>query len=397
MGELKQNIGRVISVFYKEVAQINANILLSNKAVIGDILSNTDAVVNDIQANLTGTHGNPGQLLNLYFRGKTIHEKIQHAVSDNISETTSEISVSTANLVEELQRQLQEYIANTYTLENAIPPPKIHYPFGLKYQHDDDSDYVRHSVSSDIISEPLFPLKLTPFDHFVVRLDTDEKDCFITGLDIMPDGRLILADYDNSKIKVLSQYGVDLSYLTLREEPTDIAVINESEAAVSVNNNKIVVIEIDPHHQISVRQSIILQQGQWADRLAVYENNLVFTCNKYSDENDAIQMMDLNGGAKWNVYANSSDNDKEQIECKLFNEIDFLTVVSGEQEDFVVATDEFKHSITLISAASGELRKVLMFQNKSPFSITAGERANLYVCSKSGEIRHGGTNVYCSC
>lgn len=69
-----------------------------------------------------------------------------------------------------------------------------------------------------------------------IRLDEDSKICCVTGICSMPDGRVLLADYNNYKVKLFDDRGMSKSYITLPSEPWDIDCIGDYEAVVSLPN-----------------------------------------------------------------------------------------------------------------------------------------------------------------
>ena len=62
------------------------------------------------------------------------------------------------------------------------------------------------------------------------------------------DGNMLLTDHRNCKVKLFSPDGTLLSFLEPPEKPVDVAVINKSEAAVSMLNKQFGILDIVDNH-----------------------------------------------------------------------------------------------------------------------------------------------------
>ena len=115
--------------------------------------------------------------------------------------------------------------------------PDIRYP----YQDTNQTAQVSTRIQCWPNSQPLHIIRTDPIK---VKLDDYKNDCNISGLDMTVDGNIILADNVNFKIKLFLPSGHLLSSLKLGDRPKDISVINKSEAAVSMTNKQICVIDM---------------------------------------------------------------------------------------------------------------------------------------------------------
>ena len=69
-----------------------------------------------------------------------------------------------------------------------------------------------------------------------IRLEEDPKICCVTGICSMPNGRVLLADYNNYKVKLFDDRGTSKTYITLPSEPWGIDCIGDYEAVVTLPN-----------------------------------------------------------------------------------------------------------------------------------------------------------------
>ena len=219
-----------------------------------------------------------------------------------------------------------------------------------------------------------------------VRISSDERPCWITGLDTTTAGQLILTDLNNSNVKLFSPDGELISSLRLSEnvklfspdgelisslrlseEPLDVTVVDECTAAVSRSiwlSSQIVILDLGPGGQLSVRRTISLDIHRRALGITCYKNNLIIACR------DSVIMINMEGELQW-----STDSPDEQ----LFVEASYLTVGSGFGPATVVVSDRRKHTITVLDADSGKLIKVCDVEGRWPTGITGDNCGTVYV------------------
>ena len=95
-------------------------------------------------------------------------------------------------------------------------------------------------VAGKIASLP--QMKAQKLPSLNVKLANDMSGCCIHGLAITYDGRRLLADCDNSKIKLFSRDTKSLCSLAMPCAPWNIAVIRDREAVVSCGKSKLLVL-----------------------------------------------------------------------------------------------------------------------------------------------------------
>ena len=104
----------------------------------------------------------------------------------------------------------------------------------------------RESARQRVALTQLKGRKLTSYN---VKLSDDRYECNITGMAaITNDGRRLLVDYDNNKVKLFSPDMKLLSSLSLSDPPRDIAVLSDQEAVVTTVNRSLVLLDISSRH-----------------------------------------------------------------------------------------------------------------------------------------------------
>lgn len=70
--------------------------------------------------------------------------------------------------------------------------------------------------------------------EFCARFEEDTQDCWFTGAIFLPDGRILLADRTNRKLKLFTGNFLPLTELSLSSKPWDVALISNNEVAVTL-------------------------------------------------------------------------------------------------------------------------------------------------------------------
>ena len=195
-----------------------------------------------------------------------------------------------------------------------------------------------------------------------VRISSDERRCWITGLDTTTAGQLILIDHHNSNVKLFSPDGELISSLRLSKDPWDVTVVDESTAAVSMWSSQIVILDLGPGGQLSVRRTISLDGP--AQGITCYKNNFIIASGR------SVRMINMEGELQW-----STDFHDEQRFVLPW----YLTVGSGFGPATVVVSDPVKHTITVLDADSGKLIKVCDVEGRMPEGITGDNCGTVYV------------------
>ncbi|XP_052241788.1 uncharacterized protein LOC127851875 isoform X2 [Dreissena polymorpha] len=91
--------------------------------------------------------------------------------------------------------------------------------------------------------------------EYNVRIPSDSFTCDISGICVLPDGQVLVADSYNERVKLLNQQYQVVSHWNMKSSPVDICLITPSEVAVAVNT-------INTHENIHEVQFITVNQGK---------------------------------------------------------------------------------------------------------------------------------------
>ena len=227
---------------------------------------------------------------------------------------------------------------------------------------------------------PLSQIKAKKLASYNVELDDDKSSCLITGMAITNDGRRLLADYENNKIKMFSRdmkslFSRDmksLCSLSLSTEPWDIAVTGDREAVVSCfNEAKLLVLDIS-ERKMSIKGTVELPFPVHA--IAPYQDKLLVTTPWPTTTSPAsVQLIDQRGRVYW-----STDTDQQgQL---LFFRPRCVTCYDDGGSAAVIVSDRGNDTLTVLNADTGDVITRRQIKGKDPRGVTTDTAGNIYVC-----------------
>ena len=219
-------------------------------------------------------------------------------------------------------------------------------------------------------SVALTQLKGRKLGSYNVKLSDDRRDCCITGMAITNDGRRLLVDHDNNKVKLFSHDMRLLSSLSL-SDPCGIAVISDKEAVVTTDNKSLVLLDISGR-QLSIKPSTRVPYhvegiSKYGEKLAVTSSSPSFSYPKPS----SVKLIDKTGRVYWSMSTDDQGH-------SLFSNPRYVT--SDIERSTVTVTDKGNDTLTVLNGDTGDVIKRRSVEDKSPRGITTGPSGNIYVC-----------------
>ena len=211
----------------------------------------------------------------------------------------------------------------------------------------------------------LTQLKGRKLGSYNVKLSDDSNDCWISGMAITNDGRRLLVDYYNKKVKLFSQDMKLLSSLSL-SDPCGIAVISDREAVVITVNKSLVLLNISARH-LSINTTTRVPYhvegiSKYGEKLAVISS---------SPGPPSVKLIDKTGRVYWSV---STDGQGQT----LFKYPWY--VISDIERNTVTVTDWGNNTLTVLNGDTGDVIKRRSVKDKGPQGVTTGPSGNIYVC-----------------
>ena len=235
-------------------------------------------------------------------------------------------------------------------------------------------------------------LKAVKLASYNVKLDDDERDCNITGIAITSDGRRLLADHSNSKIKMFSRDMKSLCSLSLSIEPYDIAVTGDREAVVSCNEAKLLILGISDR-KMSIKGTVELPFAVYGivpyqvagivpyqvagpapyQGDAPYEDKLLVTTWPHTSPSPSVKLIDLSGRVYWST-------DTDQRGQDLFSWPEYVACHDDGGSAALIVSDYGNHTLTVLNADTGDVITRRQVEGKRPRGVTTDTAGNIYVC-----------------
>ena len=217
------------------------------------------------------------------------------------------------------------------------------------------SQSARHSVA-------LTQLKGRKLKRYNVKLPDDEEKSWITGMAITNDGRRLLVDRGNNKVKLFSQDMKLLSFLSLSDGLCDIAVLSEQEAVATTVNMSLVQMDISGSHMSINTITDARGISKYGEKLAV---------TSYSPRPASVKLIDHTGRVFWSM---STDDQGQSI----FSQPRYVT--SDIERSTVTVTDWGNNTLTVLNGDTGDVIQRRSEKVKNPRGVTTGPSGNIYVC-----------------
>ena len=359
-----------------------------------DLLSRHQKKVNVLSQKLDSLLSDVGVL-----KAKSIDTKIFLRLQETVSYTTkftmefqeSRKSLQFASLSCLQSKAVEEILSSSFTFgtvrkSDSKPPeadmliPEIHFPVSVLNQttagpgagQTASPQTLQGAVAKPLISRPTQPLskiKATKTRTYNIILKNDAGTCYITGMAITKDRRLLTTDICNNKVKMFSHDMKFLSSVTVSDSPRDIAVINEREAVVTTANNNSLVILYISGSQLSIKTTTPLSYD--VGGISRYYDKLVVT-SPYSKPS-SVKLIDQTGRVYWSL---SSDQQGQP----LFRWPRYVSSPGAGRSSTVIVTDSGNHTLTLLNGDTGNVITRRQLKGKYPSGVTADSAGNFYVC-----------------
>ena len=123
-----------------------------------------------------------------------------------------------------------------------------------------------------------------------VKVSKDTHECTITGATLLPEGRIVLVDCNNSRVKLMSKDFTCQSYVDMSKEPWNVASTSPNEVAVTVPLEKSLHVIRVVEAKMTLLPRITTRFECWG---ICHVNGLLGVTTK--DDGNAVVFMDKNG------------------------------------------------------------------------------------------------------
>ena len=221
----------------------------------------------------------------------------------------------------------------------------------------------------------LSDVTITHQDSILVKIPSDDQDCQIVGLDITPDGRFVLVDGANKRLKIFDRDRNCLSYYNFQESkygPVAVSALNNNEVIVS----RYTLQSLETHLQIidiegpelAIKHTIPLFD-HLIRGLATYQDKIFISGSSLrSFEPPFVRLIDREGKTFWSTPL-------------MYRSVlpDYLSCFSMNNKLSVIMTDLNNGKIMKLNGDTGDIDKELVVQKKAVKGTTFG-KGIIYVC-----------------
>ena len=211
-----------------------------------------------------------------------------------------------------------------------------------------------------------------------VKVKGDRLTPSLTGSVFLPDGRLLLVDFHNNKVKLLSSLFRYEDSVTV-ERPYDIAVINDTTAIVSSISS-----EAPQLHFLSVATRLQLESVISLDKqcfgIDVYNDTIYLSCHKHNEWQGHVRLLDMDGKLQGTLGVTEVQNQNYYT-----FRIPYYVRVSRFSGN-VYVSDWGAEKITCLSPTGGVIYEFSHESLADPGNFILDDRDNLLVCGSGSNI-----------
>ena len=377
-----KSIAKIENIFQEITSEIKS----THKAHTSD-LGRSENKVNDVIVNLEGTLDDIDKM-----KGNTIDTKVFLKIQDilkDVEQCKSDCeklrqSVMNVKMSFIHDKKMKELVSTSFKMGSisldtsqplvAISLPEISFPTSpVRSLPVPQGRYTGASGQVAGKTMPLSKIKAQTLDGYNVELDDDKKTCFISGMAITNDGRRLLADNNNSKIKMFSRDMKSLCSLSVSTSPWDIAVTGDREAVVSCyNETKLLVLDISDR-KMSIKGTVELPFEVYG--IVPYQDKLLVTTPLPTSSSSSLSviLIDQTGRVYWST-------DTDQQGRPLFSFPWYVTCYDDGGSAAVIVSDRYNDTLTVLNADTGDVITRRQVEGKRPRGVTTDTTGNIYVC-----------------
>ncbi|XP_060602639.1 uncharacterized protein LOC132755741 [Ruditapes philippinarum] len=271
----------------------------------------------------------------------------------------SNVNALCRNIKEECQNLETVNISFQFDETIKMPPlPVTEYVPGqleLNFQHQGDVNFVN------------MMMKLTPVSSIDLKKTEDDIDeLFYTGIDFLPDGRLVAVDNTNKKCLVYNEKLEKVGSYQLSYKPFSVVVVSEEEVAIT-RGYDIEFLHVSKCNEITSSRKCIVKTKY--DSICLKDDKQ-FVVGTY-DEPKPVRIVSLTG--KEHDFSVNFPNKTYPIDTS-----DCTYIKSSDK---VVITDRYEHTVCIYDIKTDTRVVVKDDQIQEPRGAAVGPSDTILVCS----------------
>ncbi|XP_045184988.2 uncharacterized protein LOC123542995 [Mercenaria mercenaria] len=233
------------------------------------------------------------------------------------------------------------------------------------------SDYIpgqlKCSPSKDV--KPIVPVKLTKITSIDLKQTGDDaEEPLYTGLDFLPDGRLVAVDNNNMKCLIYNEKLEKVGSYQLSYYPLSVVAVSDEKVAITSGNQyKIDFLCVSKSNDITLNRTCKVTTQYESTCLKDGRNFVAGTI----DDTMPVRIVSLSGEEK--DLSINFPNKKYPV--------DTCACTYIRNSDKVVFTDRYEHTVNIYDIKSNTRVVVKHNQIKEPCDVAVGPSDCILVCS----------------
>ncbi|WAR28323.1 hypothetical protein MAR_014027 [Mya arenaria] len=301
---------------------------------------------------------------------KKIEEAKKRIVSEITSHNTQEDErINTRrNAAENLKRELDTHLAMSDSVrENGTETEIFILNHLLKRTQDKASQTLNTLLKNDYTVKPV---RLELLKTMELEKTGDEKEePFVTGLDFLPDGRIVAVDNMNCKCFILSDPLKRLdTFYKFKTYPKDITSYSDINIAVTLDIRTICLLTVGSDNTITLMKTLTTPTYYFS---ICPLNDRTFVVSTWDDPRPA-RMIDVDG--------KESDFDNVKFPGKTYK-LGESRCTYIQTRGTLVLTDKHAHTVYMYNTVSGTSSEVKCDRIRAPRGACVGPDDSVFVCS----------------
>ena len=208
-----------------------------------------------------------------------------------------------------------------------------------------------------------------------IKLPDDINNPDITGCEVLPNGQIILCDYNNTNLKLLHSSFTVKEVLGLQGKPWDVSVINNSSAIITLPVPKqLHYMQLEP----SLKSGRVIQLDKICWGIAVAGEYLYVTLHDILGEGE-VRILDMKGSLKRRIGVNSGGS-------FMFQTPYYLTQSATTRKIYV--SDRDTDTVTCLMSDGSTVYQYKDKDLKWPIGVCVDDEENIIVCGRASNNVH---------
>ena len=217
-------------------------------------------------------------------------------------------------------------------------------------------------------------MKVKSSNQVNIKLPDDKHNPYITGCEVLPNGQIILCDFNNKNLKLLHSSFTVKEVLGLQAGPMDVSVINNSSAIITLPlQAQLQYMQLEP----SLKSGRVIQLDKWCFGIAVAGEDLYVTLHNLGE--GEVRILDMEGSLKQRIGVNSAGS-------FMFESPSYLTQSAATGKIYV--SDTYTATVTCLMSDGSTVYQYKDKDLEWPHGVCVDDEENIIVCGRASNNVH---------